>query len=132
MNRMHKSTALMHHVQEMYDEVLRKASSLCTRIVQSSMLADSCNDICLEAVSEDLIHTLLALRPRKLEKKSNPSVFMVVSISRPITCRNVGMIEVTVLKAQDLDKEDWLGKSDPLVEVWTQHTHVEATVSFLF
>lgn len=38
-------------------------------------------------------------------------------------------MEITVLEARDLDKEDWLGKSDPLVEVWTQHTHIEATVS---
>ena len=39
------------------------------------------------------------------------------------------MIEVTVVEARELDKEDWLGKSDPLVEVWTQHEHIESTVS---
>ena len=32
------------------------------------------------------------------------------------------------MEAQDLDKEDFIGKSDPLVEVWTQQSHIETTV----
>ena len=36
------------------------------------------------------------------------------------------------MEAQDLDKEDLIGKSDPLVEVWTQQSHIETTVSPLF
>ena len=46
-------------------------------------------------------------------------------------CRNVGLLKVHIVEAQDLDKEDFIGKSDPLVEVWTQQTHIETTVSIL-
>ena len=41
------------------------------------------------------------------------------------------MLKVHIVEAQDLDKEDFIGKSDPLVEVWTQQTHIETTVSIL-
>ena len=43
-------------------------------------------------------------------------------------CSNVGLLQVMVVEAKDLDKQDLIGKSDPLVECWTQHVHVEATV----
>ena len=45
-------------------------------------------------------------------------------------CSNVGLLQVTVVEARDLDKQDLIGKSDPLVECWTQRLHVEATVRF--
>ena len=38
-------------------------------------------------------------------------------------------MSVKVIEAEDLDKEDFLGKSDPLVEIWTQQSAVETTVS---
>ena len=44
------------------------------------------------------------------------------------SCSNVGLLQVTVVEAKDLDKQDLIGKSDPLVECWTQRVHVEATV----
>lgn len=34
-----------------------------------------------------------------------------------------------MVEAKGLDKEDLIGKSDPLVELWTQKSHVEETVS---
>jgi len=38
-------------------------------------------------------------------------------------------MSVKVMEAEGLDKEDFMGKSDPLVEIWTQHSAVETTVS---
>lgn len=43
-------------------------------------------------------------------------------------CRNVGLLAIEIVEASDLDKQDLIGKSDPLVECWTQKNHVEKTV----
>ena len=43
-------------------------------------------------------------------------------------CRNVGLLVVHVVEAKDIRKMDMLGKTDPVLEVYTQHTHVQKTV----
>lgn len=44
-----------------------------------------------------------------------------------LSVKNVGLLRINIVEAQDLDKEDFIGKSDPLVEVWTQQGHIETT-----